>query len=416
MPDDAEVGLHHPDPRHVRRREDERLDLHGELASNDRLSDTALGFSIKLDDRTSLGFLPGQYVNIQVPGHRPGPVVLVQLRAGRRRGRVPDPEHHLRRPHHIPAGEGQRRRQDLVQRSAGQLLPAQDREAGAVPGRGHRPRALPLDAAQDRAGRRQRAPDPPDLRRDQRRRPGQGRRARGLRLADAQLHLHLRGGGGGEQLSEQGFRHPPHEARAPQRRLRRRLPLRSAADGRRGPQVPGRPGHRAGELLLREVLRHPAWSARSASRTSRPSTPTRRSTRGWRWSWGPPSWWWASSRASSSPSTAGWPRPPAQYIKDGHFTDPAGLPGGQLGLPPVPDRGHGQRCTDRGLPQAARAGVHGAGAHPVGRRGRRHHPGPHRDRRRLRERRLRGPAADHRPNTPTTRRRRCGPASRSPGG
>ena len=59
----------------------------GELASIDRLSDTALAFSIKLDDRSSLGFLPGQYVNIQVPGHRPGPVVLVQLRAGRGRGR-----------------------------------------------------------------------------------------------------------------------------------------------------------------------------------------------------------------------------------------------------------------------------------------------------------------------------------------
>ena len=40
----------------------------GELASNDRLSDTALAFSIKLDDRKSLGFLPGQYVNITVPG------------------------------------------------------------------------------------------------------------------------------------------------------------------------------------------------------------------------------------------------------------------------------------------------------------------------------------------------------------
>ena len=65
MPDDAEVGLHHPDPGHVGRREDERLDLTaGELASNDRLSDTALAFSIKLDDRASLGFLPGQYVNI----------------------------------------------------------------------------------------------------------------------------------------------------------------------------------------------------------------------------------------------------------------------------------------------------------------------------------------------------------------
>ena len=40
----------------------------GELVAIDRLSDTALAFSIKLDNRSSLGFLPGQYVNIQVPG------------------------------------------------------------------------------------------------------------------------------------------------------------------------------------------------------------------------------------------------------------------------------------------------------------------------------------------------------------
>ena len=40
----------------------------GELATNERLSDTALGFSIKVDDRSTLGFLPGQYVNVQVPG------------------------------------------------------------------------------------------------------------------------------------------------------------------------------------------------------------------------------------------------------------------------------------------------------------------------------------------------------------
>jgi benzoate/toluate 1,2-dioxygenase reductase component len=40
----------------------------GELVANERLSDTALAFSIKLDNRSSLGFLPGQYVNVQVPG------------------------------------------------------------------------------------------------------------------------------------------------------------------------------------------------------------------------------------------------------------------------------------------------------------------------------------------------------------
>jgi len=40
----------------------------GELAKNERMSDTALAFSIKVDDRATLGFLPGQYVNVQVPG------------------------------------------------------------------------------------------------------------------------------------------------------------------------------------------------------------------------------------------------------------------------------------------------------------------------------------------------------------
>lgn len=40
----------------------------GELVANDRLSDTALAFSIRLASRPSLGFLPGQYVNVQVPG------------------------------------------------------------------------------------------------------------------------------------------------------------------------------------------------------------------------------------------------------------------------------------------------------------------------------------------------------------
>jgi len=39
----------------------------GELSSITPLSDTAISFSMKLDDRSSLAFLPGQYVNIQVP-------------------------------------------------------------------------------------------------------------------------------------------------------------------------------------------------------------------------------------------------------------------------------------------------------------------------------------------------------------
>ena len=40
----------------------------GEIASIDRVSDTAISFSVKLENPSALGFLPGQYVNIQVPG------------------------------------------------------------------------------------------------------------------------------------------------------------------------------------------------------------------------------------------------------------------------------------------------------------------------------------------------------------
>jgi len=40
----------------------------GVIASIDHLSDTSTEFRIRLDDRAALGFLPGQYVNLQVPG------------------------------------------------------------------------------------------------------------------------------------------------------------------------------------------------------------------------------------------------------------------------------------------------------------------------------------------------------------
>jgi len=40
----------------------------GEVTYVDRLSDTAIAFGVKLENPSALGFLPGQYVNIQVPG------------------------------------------------------------------------------------------------------------------------------------------------------------------------------------------------------------------------------------------------------------------------------------------------------------------------------------------------------------
>jgi len=40
----------------------------GAIASIDRLSDSTIEFAIRLDDPAALGFLPGQYVNLQIPG------------------------------------------------------------------------------------------------------------------------------------------------------------------------------------------------------------------------------------------------------------------------------------------------------------------------------------------------------------
>jgi benzoate/toluate 1,2-dioxygenase reductase component len=40
----------------------------GEVSYIDRVSDTAIAFGVKLENPSALGFLPGQYVNIQVPG------------------------------------------------------------------------------------------------------------------------------------------------------------------------------------------------------------------------------------------------------------------------------------------------------------------------------------------------------------
>jgi benzoate/toluate 1,2-dioxygenase reductase subunit len=40
----------------------------GAIASVDRLSDSTIAFSIKLDQGDGVGFLPGQYVNVEIPG------------------------------------------------------------------------------------------------------------------------------------------------------------------------------------------------------------------------------------------------------------------------------------------------------------------------------------------------------------
>ena len=109
-------------------------------------------FAIRLNDPTALGFLPGHYVNIQVPGSD-------QTRSySFSSGPGGDEVGFLIRntPHGVlttylrdRAKPGDRYR---VQGSAGQLLPAGDKAAGAVPGRRHRAGPVPVDARQDQQG------------------------------------------------------------------------------------------------------------------------------------------------------------------------------------------------------------------------------------------------------------------------
>ena len=129
--------------------------------------------------------------------------------------------------HDVPARPRPGRRQDLLQRPAGQLLPARDRTPGAVPGRRHRPGAVPVDAAQDRAGR-QRAPshlifgvtNDADLVEVEK--LGAGPPSAGTSPATVVARTR-------PAPQRQGLCDPPHAARAPERRRFRR----STCAGRR---------------------------------------------------------------------------------------------------------------------------------------------------------------------------------------
>ncbi len=213
-------------------------------------------------------------------------------------------------------------------------------------------------------------------------------------------------------VPEQGLRHPLHRAAARQRRRRGRLPLRSAADGRRGPAVAGEPGHRAAELLLREVHRN-----RPGHRDRLGPPQGRRRRRGVRRPDG------ARARAPRS-STVGrlsdeqiaeyrrLAEATEQYIGDGPLHRRGRLPGDQRGVPPVPDRGDGQRHHDRGVQAAAGPGLHGPGADA------RRSSSPPTSPRTTATWSTRSPAGTSTPRgrpsspTPSTPRRRCAPASR----
>ena len=148
------------------------------------------GLGVEIPNRSELAFLPGQYVNIAVPGTDQTAFVLLLQRTARR-------------PAHLP-GEADSRRRDV-----GLPGPARSRVGDTITFTGphgsfflretDRPVLLlaggtglapdPVDAAQD-ARRRQPAQGAPDLRREHRRRPGGTRSTdRGDRLDANRIHL-----------------------------------------------------------------------------------------------------------------------------------------------------------------------------------------------------------------------------------
>ena len=297
----------------------------GELASIDRLSDTAIAFSIKLDDRSSLGFLPGQYVNIQVPGTDQARSFSFSSGPG-----ADEVGFLIRNTTHGVLTTYLRDRAKIGDRiefngPLGSFYLREIKRPVLFLAGGTGPRAVPVDAAQDRAGRRQRAPDPPDLRRDQRRRTWSrwtSWRAtpRGCRTSPSPA-----GGGGGEQLPEQGLRHPPHEARAPATTgsststsaVRRRWSTRCASTWPTRASTPASfyyekfSGSRRGQRD-RRVARQGRRLRRGVRRPD-----------GARTGGGP-----AGVGKLSAEQLAEYRRlaeATGEHIKDGHFTDPAGF-------------------------------------------------------------------------------------------
>ena len=94
----------------------------GKMAKIDRDSPTTVSFTLKSE--TPVTFLPGQYVNLQVPGTKGNALVLVQLDARPDRVVLSHPRRARRPDEHLHATEGGGRRLHDVQRSLWQLLPS----------------------------------------------------------------------------------------------------------------------------------------------------------------------------------------------------------------------------------------------------------------------------------------------------
>ena len=126
---------------------------------------------MEIPNRSELAFLPGQYVNITVPG-------TDQTRSYS----FSNAPHDDRLTFLVKLTPGGAMSEYLAQRASvgdtisftgpnGSLLPARDRPSGAAAGRRHGTGAGPVDTAHH-AGRPQPAQGSPDLRREHRRGPG----------------------------------------------------------------------------------------------------------------------------------------------------------------------------------------------------------------------------------------------------
>ena len=121
-------------------------------------------------------------------GHRPATVLFLQLPARRGDPELPGAQYSARGDEHLSAREGRARYAHRVHRPGGQLLSARDQTAAAAPGGRHWPRAVPLHAGENRQDR-ERAPNPPGLRRHQGRRPRGCRAAGAIRDQNPRLHF-----------------------------------------------------------------------------------------------------------------------------------------------------------------------------------------------------------------------------------
>ena len=228
----------------------------GTLTRLDRLSATTVALGVEIPNRAELAFLPGQYVNIAVPGtdqtrsysfsNSPQDdllTFLVKLTPG---GAMSE---YLTR-----ARVG--RRQHLVHRSQRIVLPPGDRPPGVIARRRHGIGPGAVDAAHP-AGRLEPAQGSPDLRCQHRRRPGGARRDRRDRRDPQRILLGFLCLRPAVDSATQRLRGKPHQTGAPVRRRRRGLSLRTATDGGVGAHPCDESRYRADGLLLREVRAGP---------------------------------------------------------------------------------------------------------------------------------------------------------------